>query len=234
MSAEAIIRREGGKVRWVATAIHTCGEILQHIDGRAKVVAGLKAAAIGDTVEADTLGQCDVLCASATVFAVGDAVYWDVSASLAITAPGAVGDHYLGTAVVACANGDTRVLVDLNAERQPSIVPVFVHTVAATLTKEQSGTLHINTGASGGIALTLPQDAQAGCWFEFALTADDAMQILPGSAGGIYIKGDKQADTKYISMTDIGDFCKLVADGNGDWIAVNSISGADADITVQS
>jgi predicted RecA/RadA family phage recombinase len=229
---EALHYQERQQRDYTPASAVEAGDIIHLVDGIAGVVVTDLAASQKGAIY--TAGKSKVLTASATVFAAGDAVYWDVSASLAITAPGAVGDHYLGTAVVACANGDTRVLVDLNAERQPSIVPVFVHTVAATLTKEQSGTLHINTGASGGIALTLPQDAQAGCWFEFALTADDAMQILPGSAGGIYIKGDKQADTKYISMTDIGDFCKLVADGNGDWIAVNSISGADADITVQS
>ena len=231
--ADAIYRNTDDMVRWTAASTYASGELIQHTDGRAAVIAGLDAIAIGDEVAAYVKGELDVTTASATVFAVGAPVYWDISADLAVVAPGAVGDFYVGVCQKACANGDPTVRVALNKERQAGLMVPFVHTAAATLTKEQSGSLHINTGASGGIALTLPQDAPAGCLFTFALTADDAMQILPGSAGGIYIKGAKQADTKYISMTDIGDYCTLVADGNGDWVAINSISGADADITVE-
>ena len=68
---------------------------------------------------------------------------------------------------------------------------------------------------------------------KFVCMADEAFRLEPGAAGGIYIKGAKQADNKYVSVSDIGDFIHLVADGNGDWVAVASISGADADITVQ-
>lgn len=95
------------------------------------------------------------------------------------------------------------------------------HTTDDTLTVVESGTLHTNLAAGANIKLTLPQDAFKGCEFEFAvMTAGQQLQIDAGAAGAIYINGAKQADDAYIWADDEGESIKLVADGNGDWIAL--------------
>jgi len=101
------------------------------------------------------------------------------------------------------------------------------------LAPAQTATIHTNLGAGGIVTATLPQNPPKGTMYQFACMADQPFRLAPGAAGAIYVKGAKQADNKYVSVTDIGDFIHLVADGNGDWLAVSSISGADADITVE-
>lgn len=94
------------------------------------------------------------------------------------------------------------------------------HTAADTLTVAETGSLHTNLGATGAVTLTLPQDAEADCFFEFGVMAAQELRITPGAAGAIYVNGAKQTDNKYISADDEGESLKLVADGNGDWIAL--------------
>ena len=107
------------------------------------------------------------------------------------------------------------------------------HTAGFTLTRADSGSVHTNRGAVGPITAILPQHPPTGTELTFVCMADQALRIAPGFAGGIYIKGAKQPDNKYVAIADIGDFIRLVADGDGDWVAVASIGGADADILVQ-
>ena len=126
------------------------------------------------------------------------------------------------------------IVLRLETHGPAGVSPVWHHTANFTLSAAQSGTVHTNLGAGGTITATLPQSPPKGTMFQFVCMADQAFQLEPGAAGGIYIKGAKQADDKYVSVTDIGDFIHLVADGNGDWVAVASISGADADITVEA
>ena len=72
-----------------------------------------------------------------------------------------------------------------------------------------------------------------GWWVDVLVGADQVLVIDPKpDTSQIYIKGAAQAAGKYISITDIGDFVKLVWDG-ADWLASVSLSGADADITVE-
>lgn len=102
-------------------------------------------------------------------------------------------------------------------------VTVEHHTAADTLLTSESGSVHTNLGASGAIKLTLPQDASVGCWFQFVVMAANELQIEPGAAGGIYINGAKQTDDMYIGADDEAESVMLVADGNGDWIAVATV-----------
>jgi len=53
--------------------------------------------------------------------------------------------------------------------------------------------------------------------------AAQQLQIDPGAAGAIYINGAKQADDAYIWADDEAESVKLVADGNGDWIAISPV-----------
>lgn len=97
--------------------------------------------------------------------------------------------------------------------------PVVHKTADATLTRAQSGTLFTNLGASGAIALTLPQDAEQGDFFHFTVAAAQELRIDPGAAGAVYISGAKQTDNKYISADDECESVELVCIGNNDWLA---------------
>ena len=114
----------------------------------------------------------------------------------------------------------------------PLLQKIITSTGALTLKYEDCGALVIANGAQ---AITLPNAVvPPGWWVEIVVAADAAVTVDPKpDTAGIYIKGALQADGKYISMTDIGDFVKLMWDGTN-WIAVNSISGADGDISVET
>lgn len=117
----------------------------------------------------------------------------------------------------------------------PSRVQALDHRTASFgISARQSGTTFTNSGAGGVITATLPQSPPMGTALSFVCMADEELRIAPGAAGGIYVKGAKQADNKYVSITDIGDFIHLVADGSGDWVSTASIGGADADIGVEA
>lgn len=94
------------------------------------------------------------------------------------------------------------------------------HTADDTLAKEETGSFHTNLGEDSAVTLTLPQDATAGCMFFFAVMYADELRVDPGAAGAIYIGGAKQADDAYITANDEGESVMLVADGNGDWVAL--------------
>lgn len=116
--AEAMYYGDPDRIAKVATAAIASGEVLKLDDGRASVYQGLKAAETGDSVSLLAKGVFKVATAKATTFAVGDPVYWDASASLAVAASAALdgaNDFYLGLVVLACTAAQSVVLVDLNA-----------------------------------------------------------------------------------------------------------------------
>lgn len=123
--AEATLVLESPGAKFTASTDLSAGEIIKLPDGRAGVVAGQNAVASGDVYEAYTLGRFRVDSASATVFAVGERVYWDASADVAIRAGGASGDLYLGRAAKAKVNGDTTVLVDFGVVGMDSLNGIF-------------------------------------------------------------------------------------------------------------
>jgi len=97
------------------------------------------------------------------------------------------------------------------------------HTANDTLTNAESETTHTNLGAGGAITLTLPQSTAQGIYFDFAVMAAQELRIDPGAAGAVYINGAKQTDDKYISADDEAESVRLMADGNGDWIAISPV-----------
>ena len=103
-------------------------------------------------------------------------------------------------------------------------VPTIIehHTASDTLLKEESHSVHTNLGATGAIVLTLPQDAFTGCSFSFVVMAAQELRVDPGAAGAVYIGGAKQTDNKYITANDEAESVELIADGNGDWIALST------------
>lgn len=98
------------------------------------------------------------------------------------------------------------------------------HTADATLVVSQSGSIHTNLGAEGTVTLTLPQNADKGVYFTFAVMAAQELRIDPGDAGAIYHSGEKLTDSYYIGADDEGEHVTLVCDGNHDWFPV-SIEG---------
>lgn len=111
--SEAIFRQNAGQQDYTPGSAVSAGEIVELPDGRAGVVKTDLAASAKGAVY--TTGILDVLAATGTLFTAGDPVYWDISASLAVDAPGAEGDLYIGTAVAAKTSGQLVVRVDLNA-----------------------------------------------------------------------------------------------------------------------
>ena len=97
------------------------------------------------------------------------------------------------------------------------------HTADDTLTDAENGSVHTNLGVAGIIALYLPQTVTKGTWFEFVVMTAYQFWVSPGAAGAIYINGAKQADNKAIWADDEGESVKLVADGNGDWVAIGTV-----------
>lgn len=95
------------------------GTILQlPDDGRTAVVAGVQGIKAGQTGNVLTHGIFKVPTASATTFADGDLVGWDVSAGLAVAAANAASDYTIGKARLGgSADGETFVHVAINADR---------------------------------------------------------------------------------------------------------------------
>lgn len=95
---------------------------------------------------------------------------------------------------------------------------VFAHTANKTLRTEHSGSVHTNLGATGGVTLTLPQNAVKGNYFTFVVAAAQTLTIDPGAAGGIYLGGAKLADDTALASSHIGATVTLTCDGNNDWV----------------
>lgn len=114
MSSEMIARHEAGEIHNTAAVAMASGEIFQIADGRAAYRAGLGSVAVGDPATLVTAAVVDVLKDASTDFTAGAPVFWDASANLAVTAPTASDDFYLGACVENSANDATYVRVDLN------------------------------------------------------------------------------------------------------------------------
>ncbi len=105
-------------------------------------------------------------------------------------------------------------------------------TAAYTIDKDDCPILIVNTSAAGAVAVTLPQDAKAGSVVTAVATVAQVLDIESGTAGAIYASNGttfaKQTDDRYVRADGIGDQVTLVADGNGDWIAINQGAMAQA------
>lgn len=108
---------------------------------------------------------------------------------------------------------------------------IIVSAANMTLKVEDCGAIVFATAAQ---TITMPNaNVPIGWNVQVVVGVDGNVDIDPKpDTAGIYVKGALQADGKYMRMADIGDFVKLVWDGT-DWIAVNSLSGADGDITIE-
>jgi len=176
-----------------------------------------------------TVGDFEHALTGAVITDVGRAVYASADDTLTFDPSGNSFVGYVQDFV-----STNKIILRLTTIGPVNMAHIRHHVMAATLTAAQSGTVNTNLGAVGTVTLTLPQNPPKGTEYKFVCMADFEIRLAPGAAGGIYVKGAKQTDNKYVSITDIGDFIHLIADGNGDWVAVASINGADADISVEA
>jgi len=118
---------------------------------------------------------------------------------------------------------------------QRDVVKVMHKTAAYTLKLEDNNATITNFGATGSVTLTAPSGVvPVGFNFKQVVAAAQAFVFDPKpDTASCIVQGAVQAAGKYVSMTDEGDFIHWVWDGTN-WIAEASISGADADITIES
>jgi hypothetical protein len=220
-AGEFIPAYDAGSIPFVPTAIMTAGEILQLADGRAAYLVGLKAAAIGDgDRDMGAAGIGKALSASATTFSLGDDVYWDASANLAINAPFGVGDFYLGACAKAKIATELFVLVDLNAASRTKRSLVEAHTADDTLTALESGTTHTTVGAGGTVVLSLPA-AVLGLEYSFYVGAAQELRIDPNGTETISLPstGVPGGAGKYLTANAAGESVHLKCCVAGSWAA---------------
>lgn len=108
-------------------------------------------------------------------------------------------------------------------------------TAAYTVKLGDCGKVFTNFGASGGVTITGPTSiVPVGFYFDMVCEAADAFVFDPKpDTASLIIKGGVQTAGKYASVTDEGDFVRWMWDGTN-WVAVFSISAADADITIET
>jgi hypothetical protein len=181
------------------------------------------------TVRVYTLGDFGLPLAGAGVADIGRAIYATADDALTFDPSQAT---FVGHVQGISSPG--HVVLRLGAEGPVRACQIEHRVGSFAIAAHQSGTTFTNLGATSAILATLPQNPPQGTEFKFVCLADQALRVAPGPAGGIYIKGAKQADNKYAAVSDIGDFIHLVADGNGDWAATASVGGTEADITIES
>jgi len=118
MTAEAQFLGNGDTVDWTAAEALASGQVVQLPDGRAGVIAGAKAAAIGDRVAARVKNDLYTMQKTASVVLLdGQEVYW-------VKSTGKVsytGDFKVGTVVGDAASAATTCVVALNNRAQALI-----------------------------------------------------------------------------------------------------------------
>jgi len=114
MTSEATYSGDPDVLDFVAAVARASGEVVQMPDGRAGVVQGLKAVAVGDPLGVRVSGVVTVAKTADICFIDGGKVYWDRSANAAHFRPQS-GDFLLGTAHGDAAAAALTMAVDLNA-----------------------------------------------------------------------------------------------------------------------
>lgn len=121
--AEFTFRQNTGQQDYTPGVARTAGEVIRLGDNRAAVVKTDLAANEKGAVYTEGIG--DVAAATGTTWSDGQALYWDASADVAVTAPGDSDDFYIGRAIGAKTSGPLFGRMDLNAAvgREPIVTP---------------------------------------------------------------------------------------------------------------
>jgi predicted RecA/RadA family phage recombinase len=119
------------------------GQVFQLPDGRAGVVGGTTAAAIGDSAAINTSGIHTVEKATGVVILDGGRVFWDYSANKATFRKVNDRDFFIGVAVGDAASSDTLVSVNFNVDQRNAI----------DLLRDGALSVATGTSAAGGFGL---------------------------------------------------------------------------------
>ncbi len=213
---EAVYRYCDEQIKIASPGTVESGQIVQTPDGRAGVVQGLNPETTGGTVSLAVEGVFDVLCAAATEFAAGQTVYWDSSANLAVTAPEAGEDFYVGVALAASSSTQAFVRVALN-------VPVsgglggFIVTPAVVVDHAEASKLTL-----------LPAALNAGGATVLAFWGEVTEQSAGASEDqlivGLYEQDEGTAKSTITAANASGDAIGDVVKGTG--CALNATDGA--------
>lgn len=100
-------------------------------------------------------------------------------------------------------------------------IGVTAHTADATLSANDNGTAHTNTGAGGAVVLTLPA-AVVGLHYYFGVGAAQALRIDPNGSETISLpsSGVPGAAGKYLEADAIGESVHLACFKAGNWSVV--------------
>ena len=227
----AWLKKIGAALDFTAAAAKTGGTPEQFADGRAVFPVSDVVLGGRGTYQANTVHKIEVT-KDASVFAIGDLVWWDSSGTAKVAGDSA--DFLLGVALEAAATGDATVIVDQNAVRQGLRRPVLAATKNVTLTGAMSGTTFRADAAD--IVFSLPA-AKEGMEFTFVIGADGlstgtGLSISPQAADGIIIGGDGTVDKDLIAAgasDAIGDAVTLRAIANGGascWAIISQIGSS--------
>jgi hypothetical protein len=95
---------------------------------------------------------------------------------------------------------------------------VTVHTAGATLTANDSGTTHTNTGAGAAIVMALPA-ATVGLNFWFYVNAAQELRIDPNGTQTIALPstGAQSSAGAYITADAVGEWVRIVCIVAGTW-----------------
>lgn len=95
---------------------------------------------------------------------------------------------------------------------------VEAHTASDTLTVNETGTVHTNTGASGAITLTLPA-ATVGLHYKFYVGAAQELRIDPNGTETISLPstGVAGAAGKYLTANAAGETVSIFCPVAGTW-----------------
>lgn len=192
-----------------------------------------------------TSGRFALPSASGTTFSVGDDVFWDASANLAITAPGEAADFYCGPCLVAKVSGQTTVEVlfglpaphVLGIGRPLVVTPVVevdtetgVQTAAQNLlpaSANQSGLILL--GAYGIVSEVFGGASQDQGIVTIEDTDGTDLCTLTPSDAGADAANDVIVGTADLFSASTGDAAKIVAAGKGVQALVSqATSGAGA------
>jgi predicted RecA/RadA family phage recombinase len=127
----------------IAVAALAAGQVIQDYDGKAGVVAGLNAVAVGDVYTIQKTGKIEIAKTATMVILKGGKVFWDHSANKAHYKAVNDRDFYVGVADDDAASAATTVVVDLNVE------PAYLLDVA----RDPVRSVLVGTQALGGFGL---------------------------------------------------------------------------------
>lgn len=101
------------------------------------------------------------------------------------------------------------------------------------LRRHESGTLVTNKGATGQVIVTLPPGengtpTKGGEEFRFRVMEAQNLRIVPHEDSAIILDDSSGDAGAPIELDDVGQEITLVADDNGDWIALANAGFADS------